>query len=793
MLVHSRADHPHAEEISVQGIVQGVGFRPAVYRLASARGLAGDVRNDSRGVHIRVSGAAAQIEDFIEALVREAPPLARIDSIQRHAIHERLDPGFRILTSIAGEIHTHVSPDAAICEACLADTFDPANRRYRYAFTNCTHCGPRLTIVHTIPYDRPNTSMSAFGMCRDCLDEYHDPADRRFHAQPNACPACGPHLRFESVNGGELAVDSAETMEAITTAAQWIRKGRIVAIKGLGGFHLACNATDAAVVARLRIRKHRDDKPFALMAPDLETIRRYCRVGEAEAGLLQSPEAPIVLLARHGDPLAPQVAPAQTTYGFMLPYTALHHLLMTELEIPIVLTSGNASDEPQCIDNDEARVRLAGIADALLVHDRVIVNRVDDSVVRLVGAPPRPIRRPRGYAPAPLPLPATFEKAPPVLAFGGELKNTFCLVRDGSAILSQHLGDLENWPAYEAYRRTLDFYLELFEHAPGRYAADRHSEYISTKLARDWAAAHDRPLIEVQHHHAHIAACLAENNVELDDPPVLGVALDGLGYGDDGAFWGGEFLCADYHAYQRLAAFEQIAMPGGAHAIREPWRMGYAYLRKHFDWSMLTAEYGEHAFFRAVRRQPLRILDRMIERGINSPPTTSCGRLFDAVAAVIGLRQEVTYEGQAAIELEAAVDPAALADGKAYPLAIVESSPEIGVSSFYTRPMWQALLHDLGRDTNPGVIAARLHNGLAEAITGMIENLTSHNGNPWQGRIALSGGVLQNAVLHERLTAYLEGAGFIVYSPSRVPANDGGLSLGQALIGAAAVLSKGRR
>lgn len=769
------------EAIRVRGLVQGVGFRPTVWRLARECGLAGDVCNDAAGVLVRAWGSDAARQRFLHRLRAEAPPLSRIDALETEPLDgEAPAANFHITASAGGRVHTWVVADAATCPDCLAEVFDPADRRYRYPFANCTHCGPRLSIVRSIPYDRANTSMVDFALCEACGREYDDPSDRRFHAQPNACPDCGPQVWLEGDSG--LETRDSGLGDAIGAAQRLLRAGRIVAIKGIGGFHLAVDAGNPEAVAELRRRKRRGHKPFALMARDRAMIRRYCDLGAEEDELLTSTAAPIVLLEMDGpERLAEAVAPGQRCYGFMLAYSPLHHLLMDGLDAPIVLTSGNASEEPQCIGNDEAREQLAGIADAWLLHDRAIVNRVDDSVLRVIAGAPALLRRARGYAPTPLRLPAGFGEAPPTLALGGELKNTFCLLADGEVIASQHLGDLENPAANAAYRQTLDLYLNLFEHRPQVLAIDAHPEYLPSKLGREWAASQGLSLIEVQHHHAHIAACMADNELDRDAPPVLGIALDGTGYGDDGTLWGGEFLRADYRDYRRLGAFMSVPMPGGEQAIRQPWRMGYAHLRRLEDWQAIAARHAHLPFFQAVADQPLATLEAMIAADFNCPATSACGRLFDAVAAVIGLRQIVSYEGQAAIELEAAIEPAALHDGHAYPFSITDGQ---GLPGLEPRPMWQALLHDLVGGAPTGVIAARFHAGLAAAVARMAGQLMAEHGHACAGRIALSGGVFQNAALTKALIPQLESSGYTVLRHRQVPANDGGLSLGQAVVAA---------
>lgn len=780
----SRTAAGTGEAIRVRGLVQGVGFRPTVWRLARDCGLCGDVCNDAEGVLIRIWGARAAREWFLARLRAEAPPLSRIDSLESTALSGQAPvTDFRIVKSSGGRVHTAIVADAATCAACLSEVFDPVNRRYRYPFTNCTHCGPRMSIVRAIPYDRGNTSMAAFTLCPACLREYRDPADRRFHAQPNACADCGPRLWLEAASGS--AVDCSG--DPLKATQRLLKAGHIVAIKGIGGVHLACDASNASAVDRLRQRKRREHKPFALMARDTAMIRRYCSLDPEQAALLQEPAAPIVLLTIDGpERVADGVAPRQCCYGFMLPYSPLHHLLMAGLKAPIVLTSGNRSEEPQCIGNDEARARLGDIADALLLHDREIVNRLDDSVARWVAGSPALMRRARGYAPTPLRLPAGFRAAPAVLALGGELKNSFCLIKDGQAILSQHLGDLANASANAASRQTLALYQQLFEFQPQVLAIDCHPDYLPSKFGRNWAAEKGLVLVEVQHHHAHIAACLADNAVELNAPPVLGIALDGTGYGADGSLWGGEFLLADYRGYRRLASLAKVAMPGGEVAIEQPWRMAYTHLRRTAQWPTLVKQFGDLAYFQSLADKPLATLDGMLAAGFNSPLSSSCGRLFDAVAAVIGLCQQVSYEGQAAIELEAAVAASALSDHQGYPFAIVLDN---GFPRLEPQPMWRALLNDLRAGTATGVIAARFHVGLAQAVVQMVEYLGQLHGDLWSGRIALSGGVLQNALLTRELIQRLEFRGLQVLRHARVPANDGGLSLGQAAVATAQTLA----
>jgi hydrogenase maturation protein HypF len=794
--------------IRVRGLVQGVGFRPAVWRLAQDCGIAGEVWNDAQGVMIQAWGAAAALDDFVHRLQDGAPPLARVDTIDCAPLSD-LQPAsdFRIIASRAGTVLTGVVPDAATCALCLAETQNAADRRHKYPFTNCTHCGPRFSIVQSIPYDRANTSMARFALCPQCQREYDDPADRRFHAQPLACPACGPTMWLEPLSDAVTCANG----DAVETAAELLLGGAIIAVKGIGGFHLACDACDADAVARLRSRKRRYDKPFALMAHDIDIVRQYCAVSPYEEALLRGPAAPIVVLSAEGpERVAEAVAPGQRTLGFMLPYTPLHHILLEGIERPIVLTSGNLSEEPQCIANDEARRKLAGIADYGLFHDRDIVNRIDDSVARVLAGEGRVLRRARGHAPAPIALPEGFAASPPVLALGGELKNTFCLIKNGQAVLSQHMGDLEDVATFAEYRRSLALYRELFDHAPDILAVDRHPQYLSTRLGEDWAALDGLTLEQVQHHHAHIASCMAEHGVPLDTPPVLGIALDGLGYGDDDTFWGGEFLLADYRGFTRVGRFKPVAMPGGAQALREPWRNTFAQLDATLGWERCISDYPQLEVIRFLQSRPLASLRAMIRNEINSPPASSCGRLFDAVAGALGIcRERARYEGQAAIELEACVDDHVLKTEEGYPFLIdigrplspaaphppaprVPPSPRARgerrgeePATLGSRPMWEAMLSELAEGVPAPTLAARFHRGLAHAVVDMAAQLA--NG---AGTAVLSGGVFQNRVLLELVTDGLRGRGFRVLAPRQVPANDGGLSLGQAAIAAARQIAR---
>ena len=776
------------EEIRVRGTVQGVGFRPTVYRLAKACGLRGDVCNDGEGVSIRVSGSEEALTEFVARLQIECPPLAKINNLTRTPYEGKFNfNNFVISSSVNSAIKTEITPDAATCPQCQQEIFDPFSRFFRYPFTNCTHCGPRLSIIRAIPYDRCNTSMSAFAICPECAKEYHDVENRRFHAQPVACHVCGPTAWLERADGKSVTASMFSMLDDVDAVCTLLQKGEIVAIKGLGGIHLACDATQETAVQKLRQRKKRYYKPFALMARDIEIIEQYCPVNAKEKELLTSSAAPIVLLQATGKKVvAPSIASGQNTLGFMLPYTPLHHLILRRMNRPIVLTSGNLADEPQCIDNDEAREKLGAIADYFLFHNREIINRVDDSVVRIVGDKVQTIRRARGYAPAPISLPPGFDNVPQILAMGSELKNTFCLLREGEAIISQHLGDLENAAAFNAYQEALNLYLNLFQHQSEVIAIDKHPEYLSSKLGKELADTNQIPIHQIQHHHAHIAACMVENGIYLDSPPVLGIALDGLGYGDDDTLWGGEFLLADYRKFQRLATFKPVAMIGGEQAIYQPWRNTYAQLIAANLWDDCQQQYADLEIIKFLKTKPLKLLNQLIEKGINSPPASSVGRLFDAVAAAIGIyRDECSYEGQAAIAMEAIVDVSTLNNDKEtliYPFSFSFSD---SIYCIDPRPMWQALLNDLQQQIPQPVIATKFHKGLANAIVEMVKHLSEEN---LINQVALTGGVFQNCILLQQITKQLEILEIKVLTHSLVPANDGGLSLGQAVITAAQLI-----
>ncbi len=764
--------------IRVRGLVQGVGFRPTVARIAKDCSLVGEVMNDGSGVLIRVWGDPPIIKTFLHRIESEAPPLARIEDVETCETDADTCPPtvFSIVGSKVSRVLTGIIPDAATCPECLADIFDPTNRRYRYAFTNCTHCGPRLSIVRAIPYDRANTSMASFDMCKACQKEYDDPTDRRYHAQPNACVKCGPRLWLEDRDGNRCDISVGH--DSIGVTAELISSGHIVAIKGIGGFHLACDARNTHTVTELRHRKKRYDKPFALMARDIPTIERFVNVSSSDRKALQSAEAPIVIMdqRRGGESLAYDVAPNQDSLGFMLPYTPLHHVLLNDLNIPIVLTSGNRSDEPQVIACSDARERLNDIADYWLMHDRKIINRLDDSVVRTSGDKAQILRRARGFAPAPIALPPGFEKAGDILAMGGELKNTFCIVRSGQAILSQHIGDLENTETHKGFRANLALYRKLYDFCPTTIAVDKHADYLSTQWGAALAQNETVHIELIQHHHAHIAACMAENGLPIDTNKVLGIALDGSGLGEDGKIWGGEFFAADYKIFNRLAHFSEIPLLGGSKAIREPWRAAFAHLDVALGWGDVAREFADLDIIRYLQEKPLAQMRMMTERKVNAPFAVSVGRLFDAVAAVLGLcRDEISYEGQAAIELEALASQSP-DENEHYPFDCEDGHPK----KLVWRNLWLSIFQDLAKKTPPSIIAARFHNTLIEAVSDVAGNLVKEQDFP---AIVLTGGAFQNRLLLSGVHATLKKrTNKPVLIHKQVPANDGGLSFGQAVI-----------
>ncbi|MFC4056122.1 carbamoyltransferase HypF [Actinomadura syzygii] len=743
--------------LRIEGIVQGVGFRPFVSGLASEYGVSGFVGNDAEGVFAEIEGDRAKLDGFLADLERRAPALAMVERVRAEPTAPVAERGFRIVPSPPAAARSAlVSPDMATCGECVAETVAPAGRRSGYPFTNCTDCGPRFTIVADVPYDRHNTTMAAFGMCEACAREYADAADRRFHAQPVCCPECGPSLRLTGPDG--VPADG----EPLAMASEWLRQGRILAIKGLGGYHLAALADDERAVRALRRRKHREDRPFALMAPDLAWARRLVRLDPVGERVLAGARRPILLAPRLPDaPVADAVAPLNRELGVMLPYTPLHHLLARRLGRPFVLTSGNVSDEPIVCRDDDALERLAGIADGFLTHDRPIQVRTDDSVVRVFRGRELLVRRSRGYVPAPLTTAQPFPR--PVLACGAELKNTFCVAKGNRAFVSHHIGDLKNYETLRSFIEGIAHFRRLFDVTPRIVAHDLHPEYLSTKYALDLTGV---DVTAVQHHHAHIASCLADNNAS---GPVIGVAFDGLGFGDDATLWGGELLIADLVGFRRAGHLEPVPMPGGAAAVREPWRMAAAHL---------LAAYGDAVpELDLARRNRARwdAVAALARKGVNAPLTSSAGRLFDAVSAILGVRDVARYEGQAAIELEQRVAPE---ERGAYPVTVRDENPLV----IQGRDLVRGVVDDLLSGVAVGRIAARFHNGLARAVVVSAGVLRERTG---LGAVALSGGVFQNLTLLERVVEGLEEDGFQVLVHSRVPSNDGGISLGQAVVAAA--------
>ena len=739
--------------VVVRGAVQGVGFRPFVHRLATELGLNGCVRNSPQGVFLDVEGGREKLDEFLKRLHDEKPPLSYYQSVESSYLDATGAVGFRILTSDEhGAKIAVILPDAAVCADCLREILDPLDRRFRYPFTNCTNCGPRYSIIEAVPYDRKHTSMKKFRMCDACYAEYTDPANRRFHAQPNACPACGPKLGLWDRHGRDLT----QMDDPLLSASQSIRDGEVLAVKGLGGFHLMVDARDPHAVGELRSRKHREDKPLAVMFPDFETLESVCFVSDQERRILKSAESPIVLLEKRPECglLCEGIAPGNPYIGAMLPYTPLHSLLLSEIGFPVVATSGNLSDEPICIDEHEALCRLGNIADHFLVHDRPIVRHVDDSIVRMVMGRPIVLRRARGYAP----LPVRFtSELPATVAVGGHLKNSVAISAGDQAFVSQHIGDLETGPAYDAFKRVIDDLEELLEVNPTTVAHDLHPDYLSTR----WARGTDIKTVPVQHHYAHILSCMAENEISA---PVLGIAWDGTGYGTDGTIWGGEFLRIGGRGFDRAAHFRTFPLPGGDFAIREPRRSAVGLLYSIFGTEAFDLPNVES--LEAFSSSEIIVIRAMLERLINSPVTSSVGRIFDAVSSLIGLRQLSHFEGQAAIELEFVADRK-ITDR--YPFA-VDLTNEVGVID--TSEMLKRILADHRAGVSCSTISARFHNTLVETIV----RIAKIEG---QKKIALSGGCFQNKLLTELAIERLRSEGFHVYWHQRVPPNDGGIALGQ--------------
>ena len=762
--MNSPAPSFHRLKGVVRGAVQGVGFRPFVYRLAADLRLAGWVMNSTQGVFLEVEGERSALDQFIVRFEKSKPPHAILQRVE----FSFLDPvgydGFEIRPSDnRGAKTTLILPDIATCADCLHEIFDPANRRYRHPFTNCTNCGPRFSIVEALPYDRSNTSMKSFPMCPECAREYQDPLDRRFDAQPVACPDCGPHLELWNVDGSVLARHE----NALGQAADAIRAGRILALKGLGGFQLLADARNEEAIVRLRARKHREEKPLALMFPSLGAVRDACALSDLEERVLRSPESPIVLLRRKagGKPLAPSLAPGHPSLGAMLPYTPLHHLLMAELGFPVVATSGNLSDEPICTDEREALERLCGIADVFLVHNRPIVRHVDDSIVRVVHGREQVLRRARGYAPLPIHL---REPLPTILAVGAHLKNSVALSVGTEVFISQHIGDLATAPAHDAFRNVVADLPRLYNATPDAVACDRHPEYLSTQFAAGLAV----PRHAVQHHWAHVLACMAENEIE---PPVLGVSWDGTGLGLDGTVWGGEFLLTgeDLASFERVAHLRTFRLPGGEAAIKHPCRTALGLLFEM--WGADALQRTEFAPVKSLAGSDRALLAQMLAKGVHAPRTSSAGRLFDAVASLLGLRQRLSFEGQAAMELEFAIQPGIDA---AYAFDVRGEAPRV----VDWQPTIERIVIDLQRGESTGVIAAKFHNTLAEMVVAVAREVGEE-------KVVLTGGCFQNQYLTERCIERLTAEGFRPYWHQRVPPNDGGIALGQVVAAAAAMQS----
>ncbi len=755
--------------VRVRGGVQGVGFRPFVHGLAVRLGLAGLVGNDSDGVFIEVEGTAASIAMFLEALTLEAPPLARIDSVEAHATHVTGIRGFAIVSSRRDPDRvTPVAPDVATCAECLHEMLTPADRRHRYPFINCTNCGPRYTIVTALPYDRAQTTMAGFTMCTDCAREYGDPSDRRYHAQPNACAVCGPQLAWCVDTSG---VVFAQRDEALALALGALRSAKIIAVQGVGGFHIACRADDDDVVQRLRTRKHRPEKPLAVLVRDLDMARQLAMVSDADAALLTSPAHPIVLLTRHADAmLAPSVAPGHQSIGVMLAYSPLHHLLA---EIgPLVMTSGNLADEPIAFTPDEAFARFAGLVDGVLFHNRPIHAPADDSVMRVALGAELPIRRSRGYAPYPVMLP---HSVPPVLAVGGELKATVCLTRDAYAFLSPHIGDVENLETERAMTQMVVRLQQLFGVRPQGLAADMSPAYRSTVWAARFAAERGLRLHRVQHHHAHVASLMAEHGLS-GDTRILGVAFDGTGYGTDGTVWGGEFLLGDYRGFERVAHLAPTMLAGGDAAVRQPARVALAHLHSAgIAWTESLAP------VQSLSAEARRVLQQQLTQQFQTSVTTSAGRFLDACASLCGVRQSVSYEGQAAIEFEAMAMRAPIGFGGRYVISL--TTDDFTTMQLAFDNLWPRMLQDLTQGRDRRSIALDVHSALADAIVRVAQRIRELRGTAVVG---LTGGVFQNVLLLTLAARRLRAAGFTVLTHRLVPPNDGGLALGQAMVAAMA-------
>jgi len=760
------AGAPAARKIVVTGIVQGVGFRPFIYQLAIKHNLSGRVANTASGVSIHVEGDPSKIEAFLSDISSKTPPLARITDISSRSLSPENLTDFTISPSEAGAVKsTLISPDISICTDCLAELFDPKDRRYRYPFINCTNCGPRYTIIDDIPYDRPNTSMKHFKMCEACQAEYEDPQNRRFHAQPNACPVCGPQVQLLDRHMTELPAG-----DPVSETVRLLKQGFIVAVKGLGGYHLVVDAENSEAVHALRQRKHRAEKPFALMSVDLETIRQYAQVADDEGKMLASPQRPIVFLKKRSSHyISDAVSPENRYFGVMLPYTPLHYLLLAHGFTAFVMTSANLSEEPIVIANDEAFDRLSHIADYFLMHNRDIYLRSDDSIMRHTAGSPRFVRRSRGYVPTPIFL---HRSLPPILACGAELKNTICLTKSDQAFLSQHIGDLENIKAFDFFKKTISHMKRILDIIPEIIAYDMHPGYLSTQYALEQS---DATLVPIQHHHAHIVSCMAEHGIE---GPVIGLSFDGTGYGTDGRIWGGELLIAEPANFERPLHLAYMPMPGGEAAIKEPWRMAVSYLFETFGEEFESLDLP---VLKTIPASKIRIIKDMIVKRINSPETSSLGRLFDAVASILGLRHRVSFEGQAAMALEM------MARQKTNYL----SAPDLYGYDLFTRdaceisvrPIINGIVKDLKKGVPPAEISSKFHLSLMSIYTDLCGRIRGETGI---NQVVLSGGVFQNALLLKGLIQGLEREGFRVFTQCQVPTNDGGIALGQAVAAAAA-------
>jgi len=749
-----------AKRLKVNGIVQGVGFRPFVYNLAIQHGLRGEVANTAAGVSIHIEGLAGRIESFETDLTEKSPPLAHIVEISARSESVKKYADFRIVKSTGqAAMATLISPDVSICNDCLRELLDPNDRRYHYPFINCTNCGPRYTIIDDIPYDRPKTSMRHFKMCTACQSEYDDPTNRRFHAQPNACAECGPHVSLYDNHR-----KSVDTVDPIKTAADLIGRGQIVAVKGLGGYHLVADAVNSEAVIRLRNRKMREEKPFAVMSADLESIRQYARVQPEEEKMLTSIQRPIVLLQKQTpNPISEEVAPRNKYWGVMLPYTPLHYLLLKHGFTALVMTSANLSEEPIAIDNDDAFERLADIADNFIIHNRDIYLRSDDSIVKRTADHTRYIRRSRGFVPIPVFL---NHAVPPILACGAELKNTICVTKEDKAFVSQHIGDLENISTLDFFELTVAHLQRILEISPEIIACDMHPDYLSTQYAKEQPSMQK---VEVQHQHAHIVSCMAEHKL---DGEVIGLAFDGTGYGTDGALWGGEVLVAEAHHFERVTHLAYVPMPGGTAAIKQPWRMAISYLHDAFGGNFRDLDL---AMLKQADPQKLKIIVEMILKGVNSPQTSSLGRLFDGVAAITGIRQQVNFEGQAAMELEM------LAAGDAHSIYDIEEVTA-DASAILPAPIIRGVVRDVQNGLSTAEIGAKFHQTIVALFA---EVCTSVRNESELNRVVLSGGCFQNGLLLAGLIKELESRKFEVFAHRQVPANDGGISLGQAIAAAA--------